>query len=164
MTQPSQENPGRPLQPNPEEVNEFHRYSDVDNGPDSQHHTLGIDPNQSSPGDHTHNGRTSRTLSGYAQSNHNHDGTYLTGRRIDISFDLPSIAANTTTSHDIVVTTGSISTNDIVLYMKGIVDHGLFIQGVSVPAVDTVRVAVSNTTAAAVDPVASTFTFVVIDA
>lgn len=56
--------PGAALAPNPEKVNEFHRYDDVDNTPESHHHTLGIEPNQASPGDHTHNGRDSAALFG----------------------------------------------------------------------------------------------------
>lgn len=53
---------GQNLQPNPDEVNNFHRYSDVDVSPESQHHTLGMDPNQTSQGDHTHDGKNSKTL------------------------------------------------------------------------------------------------------
>lgn len=67
MTSPTgseQTNPGQILQPNPDQVNEFHRYADTDNAPDSGHHTLGIDPNQASPGDHNHDGRNSALISG----------------------------------------------------------------------------------------------------
>ena len=67
MTSPvgasSEPNPGAELQPNPDQVNEFHRYADTDNSPESTHHTLGNDPNQSSPGDHDHDGRNSKLLS-----------------------------------------------------------------------------------------------------
>lgn len=51
-----------PLLPNPDEVNQFHRYDDVDVDPVSHHHTLGIDPAQASPGDHTHDGRNSKQI------------------------------------------------------------------------------------------------------
>lgn len=44
------------------EVNDFHSNSDVDKSTLSQHHTLGIQPNQASPGDHNHNGRNSRRI------------------------------------------------------------------------------------------------------
>lgn len=44
------------------EVNDFHANSDVDKSTLSQHHTLGIQPNQASPGDHDHNGRNSKRL------------------------------------------------------------------------------------------------------
>lgn len=44
------------------EVNDFHANSDVDKSTLSQHHTLGILPNQASPGDHNHDGRNSRKL------------------------------------------------------------------------------------------------------
>lgn len=43
-------------------VNEFHKNSDVDSSPDSQHHTLGIGPNKASPGDHVHNGEDAPLL------------------------------------------------------------------------------------------------------
>lgn len=46
------------------EVNDFHANSDVDKSTLSQHHTLGIQPNQASPGDHNHNGRNSRRVEG----------------------------------------------------------------------------------------------------
>lgn len=45
------------------EVNDFHINSDVDKSTLSQHHTLGIQPNQASPGDHNHDGRNSRRIS-----------------------------------------------------------------------------------------------------
>ncbi len=44
------------------EVNDFHANSDVDKSTLSQHHTLGVQPNQASPGDHNHNGRNSRRI------------------------------------------------------------------------------------------------------
>jgi hypothetical protein len=43
-------------------VNDFHANSDVDKSTISQHHTLGIQPNQASPGDHNHDGRNSRRV------------------------------------------------------------------------------------------------------
>lgn len=39
-----------------------HERSDLDSSPVAQHHTLGISPNQASPGDHSHNGRDSKSL------------------------------------------------------------------------------------------------------
>lgn len=53
------EQPGANLMPNPDQVNEFHRYSDQDTSPEAQHHSLGVDPNQASPGNHTHDGKNS---------------------------------------------------------------------------------------------------------
>ena len=44
------------------EVNDFHSNSDVDKSTLAQHHTLGPQPNQASPGDHTHDGKTSKKL------------------------------------------------------------------------------------------------------
>jgi hypothetical protein len=45
------------------EVNDFHSNSDVDKSTLAQHHTLGPQPNQASPGDHNHDGRNSKRLS-----------------------------------------------------------------------------------------------------
>lgn len=43
-------------------VNSFHLNSDVDKSAISQHHTLGIQATQASPGDHNHDGTTSKKL------------------------------------------------------------------------------------------------------
>lgn len=48
--------------PAPREVGLIHQRSDVDSSVNSQHHTLGIGHNQASPGDHMHDGRTSRKI------------------------------------------------------------------------------------------------------
>lgn len=53
MTQPA---------PPSREVSIFHTNSDVDASTTAQHHTLGIQHNQASPGDHTHNGKSSKKL------------------------------------------------------------------------------------------------------
>lgn len=45
-----------------DEVKRLHNSSDIDESPRAQHHTLGILPNQASPGDHNHDGTTSRKL------------------------------------------------------------------------------------------------------
>lgn len=42
----------------PEHSREIHIHSDLDRGPRSQHHTLGRGPNQASPGNHNHDGRS----------------------------------------------------------------------------------------------------------
>lgn len=55
MTQPSQS-------PTSSESNKAHTNSDVDSANNSQHHTLGIQHNQASPGDHTHNGKSSKRI------------------------------------------------------------------------------------------------------
>lgn len=51
-----------PIAPEPREVNLFHTRSDVDSGPTAQHHTLGIKHDQASPGDHVHDGISSRKV------------------------------------------------------------------------------------------------------
>lgn len=44
------------------EVNDFHINSDVDKSTLAQHHTLGIQANQASPGDHNHDGKSARKI------------------------------------------------------------------------------------------------------
>lgn len=46
----------------PEEVNKFHSNSDVDSAVTAQHHTLGIQRNQASPGTHNHDGKNSKRI------------------------------------------------------------------------------------------------------
>lgn len=46
----------------PRTVNDFHKSSDLDSSSTAQHHSLGIKANQASPGDHNHDGRSSRRL------------------------------------------------------------------------------------------------------
>ena len=46
----------------PETVNRFHNKSDLDSSSDAQHHTLGIKKDQASPGDHKHDGTSSKRL------------------------------------------------------------------------------------------------------
>lgn len=48
--------------PSATEVQRFHSNSDVDSTQTAQHHTLGTSHNQSSPGDHTHNGKNSKKI------------------------------------------------------------------------------------------------------
>lgn len=48
--------------PSPSEVNDFHENSDVDRSSKAQHHTLGSLGTQSSPGDHSHDGGSSKVL------------------------------------------------------------------------------------------------------
>ncbi len=46
----------------PVAVQRFHANSDVDSSNVAQHHTLGIQHNQASPGDHSHDGKTSKKI------------------------------------------------------------------------------------------------------
>jgi len=56
------------MKPNPAErsaydqVKSLHQNSDIDESPIAQHHTLGSLPSQASPGDHVHDGTSSRKL------------------------------------------------------------------------------------------------------
>jgi hypothetical protein len=51
---------GRP--PTPEQVQKVHEKSDKDTSPKAQHHSLGPQANQASPGNHTHDGGASVQL------------------------------------------------------------------------------------------------------
>ena len=51
-----------PRFPSSKEVELFHTNSDKDGSPTSIHHTLGNGPNQASPGDHVHDGGTSKEI------------------------------------------------------------------------------------------------------
>jgi hypothetical protein len=51
-----------PIFASPEEVNSFHVNSDRDSSHTAQHHTLGLNPNQASPGNHTHDGKNSKRI------------------------------------------------------------------------------------------------------
>ena len=55
-------NTGAPNQA--QDVSFYHQNSDSDSSTAAQHHTLGINNNQASPGDHTHDGRKSKTVVG----------------------------------------------------------------------------------------------------
>lgn len=44
------------------EVNKIHSQSDLDRSARAQHHTLGFRPNQASPGNHVHDGGTSKKI------------------------------------------------------------------------------------------------------
>jgi hypothetical protein len=48
--------------PTSQEVQKFHSNSDIDSYTNAQHHTLGIQHNQSSPGDHIHDGKSSKRI------------------------------------------------------------------------------------------------------
>lgn len=54
--------PRRDNVPTARQVGEFHTKADTDGSTSSMHHTLGISHNQASPGDHSHDGQTSRLV------------------------------------------------------------------------------------------------------
>lgn len=62
----------------------FHKNSDLDVRPESQHHTLGARPYQASPGNHNHDGGTSPLIL---------DGYVIVGSKANPSTVLPSIIA-----------------------------------------------------------------------
>lgn len=49
-------------QPSPTEVTKFHANCDRDSSQTADHHTLGTQHNQGSPGDHNHNGKNSKKI------------------------------------------------------------------------------------------------------
>lgn len=57
-------NPIPSTDPSPpsETVSKFHSNSDSDSAVTAQHHTLGIQHNQASPGDHKHDGHSSKAI------------------------------------------------------------------------------------------------------
>ena len=62
----------------PSQVNEFHARADTDSSSIAVHHTLGIKHDQSSPGDHKHDGKNSRKiLEGVSITGDRSDGTAL---------------------------------------------------------------------------------------
>lgn len=80
----------------PEEVAEIHARSDVDSSAQAQHHTLGIKHDQSSPGDHKHDGKSSRRLAeGLTLSGTKSGGTALTNL-IDMLETVLGFTDNTT--------------------------------------------------------------------
>lgn len=58
--------------PRPQEVNAFHKRADTDSSVTAKHHTLGPRNGQASPGDHIHNGLSSKKLM---------DGITITGAK-----------------------------------------------------------------------------------
>ncbi len=58
--------------PSPNEVRKLHVNADTDGGAIASHHTLGIKRTQASPGDHLHDGGTSKQLM---------DGITITGAK-----------------------------------------------------------------------------------
>lgn len=50
------------ISPSPEEVNAFHLNSDKDSSALALHHTLGLNPGQAAPGNHTHDGKNSKRI------------------------------------------------------------------------------------------------------
>jgi len=61
-TQPVQPTDFKANPPEPEQVNGFHIYDDVDRAPESHHHTLGPNDVQACAGSHSHDGRDSKLL------------------------------------------------------------------------------------------------------
>lgn len=50
------------VNPTAYQVNQFHEHSDVDASAGAQHHTVGVNRNQASPGDHVHDGKASKKI------------------------------------------------------------------------------------------------------
>jgi hypothetical protein len=60
------------------EVNALHRQSDRDTSKEALHHTLGPRPYQSAPGDHSHDGRSSKILDPVSVAPHSHAASTVT--------------------------------------------------------------------------------------
>lgn len=79
--------------------------------------------------------------------------------------DLASLGANSTTVVDITTTSGKVAAGDYILFVGATLNHGLVVQGsIAAPAVDTIRLRISNLTAASIDAASTTFYFVIIKA
>lgn len=83
------------------------------------------------------------------------------------SYNMPSVAANSTVTFDIALTTtDKVRAGDYVAWGGGdTLTHGIINQGggpIPSPANDTVRIRVSNVTASAIDPGAMTHYFTVL--
>lgn len=68
--------------PDNKTVEDFHKNASKDTRPEDMHHTLGIEPNQASPGDHTHDGSNGTLLLA---------GFIISGSKATPSTVLPSI-------------------------------------------------------------------------
>lgn len=79
-----------------QEVNLFHTNSDKDSSKIAQHHTLGIDANQGSPGDHTHDGRNSKKIGGGAVVTGSRDGNAALASLLTALSDIFDIDDQTT--------------------------------------------------------------------
>lgn len=81
------------------------------------------------------------------------------------TYDMPSVAANTTTNLDITVTApDKVRAGDYVVYLGGAtLNHGIVSQaaGMVSPSNDVIRVRVSNVTAADIDPASMTHYFLI---
>lgn len=77
------------------------------------------------------------------------------------SFDLVSLAANTTETRDLTShNTGRVRQGDIIIFLGAELTHGLVVQGVfPAPADDTIRMRISNTTASPIDEMNKPFYF-----
>lgn len=67
------------IPPSSTDVAKMHTNSDVDSTVVAQHHTLGIQHNQASPGDHKHDGKSSKKI----------------GKGLDVAFPTTANAAYT---------------------------------------------------------------------
>lgn len=65
--------------PNAAESNKAHTNSDLNTSPVAQHHSLGIEHSQASPGDHKHDGKSSKKI----------------GKGLDLTFPTTANAAYT---------------------------------------------------------------------
>lgn len=48
--------------PTARQINQLHENADTNAGPNAAHHTLGVNRNQASPGDHVHDGKASKKV------------------------------------------------------------------------------------------------------
>jgi hypothetical protein len=124
------------------EVNSLHANSDVDSSTIAQHHTLGPQPNQASPGDHSHDGKSSKKINysdilGAPDSSAGSAGAALSSGIATLNFGSGSVSAQTTlTGHS------GITANSVILVALRVIataEHTA-----EDMLVDPIRVAVKN--------------------
>lgn len=70
--------PGLSSAPSAKDVEQFHTNSDADVRPQSQHHTIGVGPNQAAAGDHNHyDGKSAQLFAGKTITGSKTNGTAL---------------------------------------------------------------------------------------
>ena len=97
------------------DINRLHDYDDRDSSILAHHHTLGILPTQSSPGDHIHDGKTSKTLLAAPKGELAYTAVSTASGAITILADVPNytISFILTSTRKIKITVSALCTSTI---------------------------------------------------
>jgi hypothetical protein len=86
--------------------------------------------------------------------------------RHDVTADVGSIPANSSTNTDLGLAAGTCDTDDVAFFVgldsADTLNHGLVVQSVTIPSADTLRLRISNLTAAAIDPASRAYRFLIL--